>query len=347
MGDPVGEIKQCMSEIKQLQDTIAKIRSNAKGSLASQETKDSIPKLNLQMRTCKMLQGHFGKIYAMDWGADDITVLSAAQDGSLILWNAMTLNKRQMITLRSTWVMSCAVSPSGQLTASGGLDNICTIHKLPETADITEIKSSAELLEHTGYLSGAQFIDDSQILTCSGDATCLLWDIEKQKVTKSFQGEHESDVMDVSLFPGSSLFVSGSCDHTCKVWDLKSETPVLTFTEHESDINTVDTSRSGNFFIGAGDDCSIVLHDLRSYGPLEEYRSPTEVAAITSAAFSASGRVIFAGYDDNLAVAWDTLRNEKICDLNAHTNRVSCLGVNNSGTALCTGGWDVFLRVWA
>lgn len=34
-------------------------------------------------------------------------------------------------------------------------------------------------------------------------------------------------------------------------------------------------------------------------------------------------------------------------ELKAHKNRVSCLGVNYTGQALCTGSWDTELAVWA
>jgi WD40 repeat protein len=33
--------------------------------------------------------------------------------------------------------------------------------------------------------------------------------------------------------------------------------------------------------------------------------------------------------------------------LRGHKSRVSCIGVNTSGQALCTGSWDTELAVWA
>lgn len=33
--------------------------------------------------------------------------------------------------------------------------------------------------------------------------------------------------------------------------------------------------------------------------------------------------------------------------LDQHRNRVSCIGVNVDGTALCTGSWDNMLKIWA
>jgi guanine nucleotide-binding protein G(I)/G(S)/G(T) subunit beta-1 len=335
-----GKLSELKARIEQLRD-VEELKETMKS------VNDGKSKLSHEFKQCKLLQGHFGKIYAMDWGKDEDTVLSAAQDGSLILWNAFTNNKLDVINLRSSWVMSCAMSPSGRMTASGGLDNICTIYKIPETPDGKDLKAHKELLEHTGYLSGAAFIDDTKVISSSGDSQCILWDIEKGQYLNIFKG-HESDVMDVTLIPDTNLFVSGSCDTTCKVWDYRDwKADVMTFPGHDSDINTVDASRGGNAFISGGDDSAVILHDVRSYGPLQQYHEANIVCSVTSIALSDSSRMIFGGYDDNICRAWDTLTGEVISEMTDHRNRVSCLGVSAQGTALCTGGWDQILRVWA
>lgn len=43
----------------------------------------------------------------------------------------------------------------------------------------------------------------------------------------------------LSISPDQRLFVSGACDSTAKVWDIRSGRCVQTFTGHESDINAV------------------------------------------------------------------------------------------------------------
>jgi guanine nucleotide-binding protein G(I)/G(S)/G(T) subunit beta-1 len=43
----------------------------------------------------------------------------------------------------------------------------------------------------------------------------------------------------ISLAPNANLFVSGACDATAKVWDVRTGKAVQTFTGHESDINAV------------------------------------------------------------------------------------------------------------
>ena len=69
-----------------------------------------MPKLDLKEQ--RHLRGHFGKIYAMHWAADSRSLVSASQDGKLIVWDAFTTNKTAAVPLRSSWVMTCAFAPS-------------------------------------------------------------------------------------------------------------------------------------------------------------------------------------------------------------------------------------------
>ena len=47
------------------------------------------------------------------------------------------------------------------------------------------------------------------------------------------------NIHSISLAPNANLFVSGACDATAKVWDIRTGKAVQTFTGHESDINAV------------------------------------------------------------------------------------------------------------
>ena len=96
-------------------------------------------------------------------------LVSASQDGKLIVWDSYTTNKVHAIPLRSSWVMTCAYAPSGNFVACGGLDNICSIYSLKTREG--NVRVSRELPGHTGYLSCCRFLDDSQIVTSSGDMT--------------------------------------------------------------------------------------------------------------------------------------------------------------------------------
>lgn len=302
------------------------------------------PLPRITMRPRRTLKGHLAKIYAMHWSQDKRHLVSASQDGKLIVWDAYTTNKVHAIPLRSSWVMTCAYSPSGNFVACGGLDNVCSIYNLRVKEGA--IKVARELSAHTGYLSCCRFLNDRQILTSSGDMTCMLWDVDAGVRIIEFN-DHSGDVMSLSLGANQNIFVSGACDATAKVWDIRTGKAVQTFTGHESDINAVQFFPNGEAFATGSDDASCRLFDLRADRELNQYTHDNVLCGITSVGFSVSGRILFAGYDDFNCNVWDTLKGERVGVLAGHENRVSCLGVSQDGMALCTGSWDSMLKIWA
>ena len=211
-------------------------RKQACDTTLLQETANMEPVGRIQLRTRRTLRGHLAKIYAMHWGTDSRYLVSASQDGKLIVWDAYTTNKVHAIPLRSSWVMTCAYAPSGSYVACGGLDNICSIYSLKTREG--NVRVSRELPGHCGYLSCCRFLDDNRIVTSSGDMTCALWNIETGSQVCSFTG-HTGDVMSLSLGPDQNTFVSGACDASAKLWDIRDGRCKQTFPGHESDINAV------------------------------------------------------------------------------------------------------------
>lgn len=296
------------------------------------------------------LKGHFGKVYAMHWAGNSESLVSASQDGKLIVWDAISNLKTNAIALRSSWVMTCAFEQSkGNLIACGGLDNICSIYNISGNQPQIS-RAEKELAAHDGYLSCCRFIDEGNLLTSSGDSSCLHWDVNTGNILQKFS-DHKGDVMSLSICPSNpNLFVSGSVDTTGRIWDIRTGKNVQTHVGHESDINTVHFFPDGNAFGTGSDDSTCRIFDMRCYGEVNKFGTDTIKCGITSVSFSKSGRLLFAGYDDFNVHAWDTLSTGTTNAFqlpSPHENRVSCLGVNPSGDALCTGSWDTHLKIWA
>lgn len=345
----------------------------------AQQAHEPIPK-NQMMKAKRTLKGHLAKIYAMHWSTDRRHLVSASQDGKLIIWDAYTTNKVHAIPLRSSWVMTCAYSPSGNYVACGGLDNICSIYNLNHQRD-GPTRVARELSGHAGYLSCCRFINDRNIITSSGDMTCMKWDIETgQKVTEF--ADHLGDVMSISLNPtNSNTFISGACDAFAKLWDIRAGKAVQTFAGHESDINAIQFFPDGHSFVTGSDDATCRLFDIRADRELNLYGVSThvpdhkmpdmlEVALLTltsavrvhplryyvgrhvcvwAAAVRRIRRLRVQGGSRTSPMSralltrfqvWDVTRGEKVGSLVGHENRVSCLGVSNDGISLCTGSWD-------
>ncbi|XP_022433150.1 guanine nucleotide-binding protein G(I)/G(S)/G(T) subunit beta-3 isoform X2 [Neophocaena asiaeorientalis asiaeorientalis] len=298
----MGEMEQLRQEAEQLKKQIADARK-ACADITLAELVSGLEVVGrVQMRTRRTLRGHLAKIYAMHWATDSKLLVSASQDGKLIVWDTYTTNKVHAIPLRSSWVMTCAYAPSGNFVACGGLDNMCSIYSLKSREG--NVKVSRELSAHTGYLSCCRFLDDNNIVTSSGDTTCAkLWDVREGTCRQTFTG-HESDINAICFFPNGEAICTGSDDASCRLFDLRADQELTTYS-HES-----------------------------------------IVCGITSVAFSLSGRLLFAGYDDFNCNVWDSMKCERVGILSGHDNRVSCLGVTADGMAVATGSWDSFLKIW-
>mmetsp|Transcript_22820 Transcript_22820/g.26840 ORF Transcript_22820/g.26840 Transcript_22820/m.26840 type:complete len:360 (+) Transcript_22820:65-1144(+) len=343
---------QCEALKNKIDDIRTKLHTND-DSMSNARKDKQLDGLESSPKLRRKLTGHFGKVYSMHWAGDSTHLVSASQDGKLIVWNGVTNNKVQSIPLRSSWVMTCAYEDKdNNMVACGGLDNLCSIYNLDQPQ---VLRASRELSGHDGYLSCCRFVGPSKILTSSGDSTCRYWDVERGEAIAVFP-DHGQDVMSVAVSPvGEEIFISGSCDSSAKVWDIRTGKCTHTFLGHQSDVNSVNFFPDGRAFGTGSDDASCCFFDMRSYGTVNSFASPRIMCAITSVAFTKSGRILFSGCDDFAINGWDTTSpksNEtpafQFTPVNGgHDNRVSCLGITPNGQALCTGSWDNILKIWA
>jgi len=88
------------------------------------------------------------------------------------------------------------------------------------------------------------------------------------------------------------------------------------------------------------------MFDIRAYKQLNEYFNDDIASAVTSCCFSKSGRVLFAGYDDDpYGKAWDVAFAEPTGEL-GHDEHVSAVKVAPNGGSILTSSWDKKLRLW-
>jgi len=307
-----------------------------------------VPSINAKAAKLKLrrtLKGHLSKVYACEWGANSRSLVSASQDGKVLVWDALTGNKLEVISLRCSWVMTCSISPTGNFIACGGLDNICYVYQINKKESPSN--PCRELSGHQGFVGCCRFIDDRKLVTASGDYSCGYWDLETSQIVTEFK-EHKGEVMCVSLNPtDKNLFLSAASDGTVKYWDVRNHKSVLSTKLHEVDVNWVSFFPNGQAFATASDDNTCRLYDLKAHAEVMRYASSDVKCPISSISFSKSGHLLFAGQEDYNVSVWDTLKGERLYNLGSHQDRVSAVGVSPDGMALCTASWDHELKIWA
>lgn len=369
MSDINTKLEAAQKEIASLNAQIKKIQSSkcdqtlvqiAHQQATSTGTKIVPLKLS-SIKARRTLKGHYGKVTAFHWSGDSKMLVSAGQDGILLIWNTVTSNKMQSIALNSSYVMSVGIEQTrGNLVACGGLDNLCTIYprNKPEKA--------VEMVNHDGFISCCRFLSEAEILTSSGDSTCIRWDISSGRPISTF-AEHTADAISMSI-RDPNIFASCSVDKTVKIWDLR--TPDMAVQSyvgfHNGDVNDIEFMPTDkNCFATCCQDNMVRMFDMRAYNQLSCYGtgaiSGAEAAipddGLTSLSFSKSGRVIFAGQADGSIYGFDVLAQPKRANnkytspswtmSQAHERHVSCVSVSPSGEALCTSSWDGVIKIWA
>jgi len=333
---------------QELTDAIAKMREaqKAQADTTLQEACSGVAAgARIKPSTKRLLKGHNNKVNCVHFSGDSRHLVSGSLDGKLIIWDIYSGNKTQIIPLLSAWVMSCTLSKSGNLVASGGMDNQCTVHDLNNRDNNGVAKVCRELMGYEGFLSCSAFLDDTNLLTGSGDMKVMQWNINTGEKVHEWFG-HSGDVATMSLSPDGASFLTGSVDRTVKLWDVRDPRDCRqTFWGHSGDVNSVCFHPSGNCFVSASEDKTSRLWDIRSDQQVAEFKPPGNTG-FTSCGVTRSGRYLLSGGDDNHVHMWDVLKAEHIGTLQGHENRVTSLAVNPEGFGVASSSWDSNVRVW-
>jgi guanine nucleotide-binding protein G(I)/G(S)/G(T) subunit beta-1 len=130
----IGNARQSLENLKRDIDNVISSKKD-RSLLETSRSRNAIDGAAMcHLRQRRNLQGHFGKVYAVSWSGDGTHLVSASQDGKLMIWNGNTTHKVQSIPLASSWVITCAFEQSNnRLVACGGMDNICSIYNVERT----------------------------------------------------------------------------------------------------------------------------------------------------------------------------------------------------------------------
>mmetsp|Transcript_22774 Transcript_22774/g.37487 ORF Transcript_22774/g.37487 Transcript_22774/m.37487 type:complete len:522 (+) Transcript_22774:136-1701(+) len=157
---------------------------------------------------------------------------------------------------------------------------------------------------HRGAVHVAKFSPaKTLVMSASDDCTVRCWDIPTQE--QIFVAEGHQDYIRTGAISagGSNMWVTGSYDHTVKLWDAPRTSDCVMILDHGSPVEAVLTFPSGGLVLSAGTNV-IKVWDVLGGGRLLHHFSNHQ-KTITSICLSGDGAYLLSGGLDNMVKVYD------------------------------------------
>jgi WD40 repeat protein len=168
------------------------------------------------------------------------------------------------------------------------------------------------------------------------------WQRQAHLDLKTLRG-HLAPVVAVAFSPDGQRLVTGSYDHTARVWDSGQGAELLALRGHDHEVKAVAFSPDGRLIATGSADRTARVWDAvtgQALHPLEGHEH-----WVTSVAFSPDSRRIATGSLDGTARLWEAGSGRWLQTF-PHGERVWSVAFSSDGPWLLTGGGDEIARLW-
>eukprot|EP00906_Rhabdomonas_costata_P001586 RCo002605 len=217
---------------------------------------------------------------------------------------------------------------AGQLIATGGQDRKVNVWKLGCPNIVSQLHG------HTSIIESVTF-DSEEELVVSGSAggTIKVWDLNSERMQKSYNYGHKTNVTCLDYHPFGNFFCSGSADTQVKVWDLRKKSYLQTYKGHSKPVNTLKFSPDGRWVVSGGGDGVAKLWDLTAGKQMEDFTRHS--AEITSLDFHPTEFLLAVGSADRTITFWDLDKFKLISQSQLDARGIRCIRFTPDGSALC------------
>lgn len=209
--------------------------------------------------------------------------VGAEGDATVRIRSIKDLSIRSVFHKHADRVRAVAVSPGGNYVASSGDDRFIRIWEAANGNEVMAVQVGA-------HIRALAFLEETQtILSASVSGRIKLLSAITGQILMDFDG-HTSQVNAIATCVDRQILLSGSDDHTLRVWDLITGACKFVLAGHAGHVR--DLAVQDNLMVSVAEDATIRAWDITVGTQLAVF---TGESPFLSCAFSANGQRMIAG----------------------------------------------------
>ena len=293
----------------------------------------------------RTIRAHTAQVESVAFSPDGATLASAADDGTICLWDTTTGLRRFLLTEIYAVMNAVAFTPDGKTLVSGGWDNLVRLW------DVDTGKLRNTFPRQSDWVRCLAVSPDGNMLAIGGDNGMLrLWNLATGQESANLK-EHLGPVMSVAFSPDNTILTSGSGwgddGGVFNLWSLTNGLAQLK-TKITNETISIAFSPDGKTLAATTNDSVIGLWDVATGQLCCTLQG--HIGKISSLVYLPDGKALVSAGDDRTVRLWQMRTDNQIhlqgYVIGAHLGGVVCLAVSKDGTMLASGATDGSIKLW-
>ncbi len=188
---------------------------------------------------------------------------------------------------------------------------------------------------HEGYISGAAFLKNEQIISSSFDSTFIVWDIGSGEIIKQIKA-HAAGLNAVVTAPDTAVFAIADWNNAVSVWNSKNLKQVSALTGVNRSVNLIRFFPDSLHAAVADEKGTIKIINFHTGQQVRTLKGHSSL--LNNFSISADGsRLVSYDYDSTLRV-WNVLTGKQLYELRGEEYNFYNAGIHPDGNSFFT--WE-------